>query len=197
MCEATLAVPSEHVDQSTPSPTLGDILREYGPAYRRKYASRMSRDQLKALEMLACCRTGALGSAVYFCEGCEKRHHVPQSCGNRHCRAPIDTDVDWSCQGEKAKQWLEDQLANLLPGPYFLVTFTVPKEIRRFVRSHPRQCYAALLDAAAATLMQLAQNPKYVGPSTLGFTGVLHILSFPAEGLEPMESPGFPVAWTS
>jgi hypothetical protein len=31
-----------------------------------------------------------------------------------------------------------------------------------------------LFDAAAATLTKLAQDPKYVGSSRLGFTGVLH-----------------------
>jgi hypothetical protein len=39
MCEATLAAPFDQVDQNSPSPTLGDILREYGPAYRRKTSS--------------------------------------------------------------------------------------------------------------------------------------------------------------
>jgi hypothetical protein len=79
---------------------------------------------------------------------------VPQSCGNRHCP---------QCQGHKAKEWLDEQLEKLLPCPYFLITFTVPNELRRFVRSHPRECYRAMFQASAATLIELAKNPKYVG----------------------------------
>ena len=42
------------------------------------------------------------------------------------------------------------------------------------IRAHPRECYRAMFTAAAATLRELAKNPKYVGSSRLGFTGVLH-----------------------
>jgi len=90
---------------------------------------------------------------------------MPRSCGNRHCP---------QCQGHKAKQWLQSQLEKLLPCVYFLVTFTMPKELRRFVRAHPRECYRAMFDAASATLTELARNAKYIGSSKLGFTAVLH-----------------------
>ena len=36
------------------------------------------------------------------------------------------------------------------------------------------QIRASATDAAAATLIELARNPKYIGSSKLGFTGVLH-----------------------
>jgi hypothetical protein len=55
-----------------------------------------------------------------------------------------------------------------------LTTFTVPQELRRFIRAHPRECYRALFEAAAATLIELAKNPRHVGSSRLGFIGVLH-----------------------
>ena len=83
---------------------------------------------------------------------------MPRSCGNRHCP---------QCQGHKAKQWLQSQLEKLLPCVYFLVTFTLPKELRRFVRAHPRECYRAMFDAASATLTELARNAKYIGSSKL------------------------------
>lgn len=168
MCKTTLATPLAEglaSDNLAVRPTIGEILRQYGPAYRQKYADRMSQDQLKVMAMLECCRTGELGSVLYRCQACAKQHLMPRSCGNRHC--PV-------CQGHKAKQWLEAQLEKLLPCAYFLITFTVPQELRRFVRSWPRQSYRAMFDAAAATLIELARNPKYLGSSKLGFTGVLH-----------------------
>jgi len=165
MCETQLAVPAADADPSTPSPAIGAIFRLYGPAYRQKYADRMSGSQLRVMDLLQRCRTGELGGALYHCEACRKSHAIPRSCGNRHCPR---------CQGHKAKQWLESQIEKLLPCAYFLVTFTVPQELRRFLRAHPRECYRALFETAAATLIELATNPRYVGSSRLGFTGVLH-----------------------
>ena len=82
----------------------------------------MSRDQLRAMAMIEGCRTGALGSAVYRCAACGKFHHVPRSCGNRHCPA---------CQGHKARQWLETQLDKLLPSGF--------QKVRHYGFAHPRR----------------------------------------------------------
>ena len=125
----------------------------------------MSRDQRQVMDLLARCRTGELGGAVYRCDDCGTYHAMPRSCGNRHCP---------QCQGHKAKTWLDTQLEKLLPCAYFLITFTVPQELRRFALGHPRECYRAMFGASAATLRELATNPKYVGSSGLGCTGVLH-----------------------
>lgn len=165
MGKAHLCPPPADGDQPLAGPTIGQVFRLYGPAYRGKYAARMSRDQLQVMGLLERCRTGELGHALYRCDACATSYAMPQSCGNRHCPR---------CQGRKAKQWLETQLAKLLPCDYFLITFTVPHELRPLVRAHPRECYRAMFGAAAATLRELAKNPKYVGSSRLGFTGVLH-----------------------
>jgi len=161
MCKNQLAVPHA----TAAAPTIGEIFHRYGPAYRVKYADRMSRQHLQVMQSLERCRTGELGAAVYRCDTCGRDHVVSQSCGNRHCP---------QCQGHKAKEWLDMELEKLLPCPYFLITFTVPQQLRRFVRSHPRQCYHAMFQAATATLIELAKNPKYIGSRRLGFTGVLH-----------------------
>jgi hypothetical protein len=55
-----------------------------------------------------------------------------------------------------------------------LIPFTLPQELRRFVRAHPHQAYPAMFQAAAETLRELAKNPRHLGSSRLGFTGVLH-----------------------
>src|SRR4030042_4330056 len=106
MCEAPLCPPPADVAQAPARPTIGQIFRHYGPAYRPKYAARMSHDQLQVMYLLERCRTGELGGALYRCHACAKYYAMPQSCGNRHCP---------QCQGHKAKQWLERQLEKLLP----------------------------------------------------------------------------------
>ena len=164
MSDTLLCPPPADAEPAT-RPTLGQIFRQYGPAYRRRYGARMPREQLRVMDLLERCRTGALGHAVYRCTACGTVHAVPQSCGNRHCP---------QCQGGKAKQWLDKQLAGLLPCVYFLITFTVPQELRRLIRRHPRKAYPALFVAAVATLRELATNPKHLGSDQLGFTAVLH-----------------------
>ncbi len=165
MCEPPTPAPAQDGDQATGRPTVGEIFRRYGPAYRARHAGRMSPEQLRAMDQLERCRTGELGHAWYRCDACGTVHAMPRSCGNRHCP---------QCQGHKAKQWLEQQLAKLLPCAYFLITFTLPRELHPLARDHPRECYRAMFDAAAATLRELASNPKHVGSSHLGFSGVLH-----------------------
>ena len=56
---------------------------------------------------------------------------------------------------------------------YFLVTFTVPEGLRRWIRSHPALGYDLLLAASSRALQDLAQNPKRLG-ATLGLLAVLH-----------------------
>ena len=98
-------------------------------------------------------------------KGHGRSHTTPRSCGDRHCP---------DCQGAKAREWLDDQLARLLPCAYFLVTFTLPPELRELARALPRAIYTTLFEAAADALRELASNPRYVGSDQLGFTGVLH-----------------------
>jgi hypothetical protein len=146
-------------------PTVGDVLRQYGPEYLKRFGDSMPAEQRKVLRTIMACRTGQLGTVYYQCLSCGRTHVMGRSCGNRHCP---------SCQQDKAKAWLDSQTARLLPCPYFLITFTVPAELRDFVRSHPRQAYHAMFEASSGTLKALAADPKYVGTNTPGFFGVLH-----------------------
>lgn len=60
-----------------------------------------------------------------------------------------------------------------MPVPYFLVTFTVPEELRRPIRADQAIFYPLLFRESAGTLQAVAANPKHLG-ATLGFLGVLH-----------------------
>jgi hypothetical protein len=61
-----------------------------------------------------------------------------------------------------------------LPGHHFMITFTMPQQIRRFIRSHQRACYAAMFKASSETIKKLALDEKYIGGDLPGFLGVLH-----------------------
>src|SRR5271166_1496763 len=146
-------------------PTVADVLRQYGGEYLEQFGATMPAEQKKVLRAITACRTGALGTVLYACQSCGRTHAVGRSCGNRHCP---------TCQQEQTRAWLENQLDRLLPCPYFLVTFTLPAELRALARSHQRVVYAALFEASSEALRTLAADPKFIGTSRLGFFGVLH-----------------------
>ena len=51
----------------------------------------------------------------------------------------------------------------LLPVPYFLLTFTLPDELRKLARRNQKLIYNLLFRASAAATQQLAQDPRFVG----------------------------------
>jgi hypothetical protein len=146
-------------------PSLAEVVHRYGPAYLARFGSRVPREHRKVLGAIAACRTGDLGTVVYACSSCGHHHRTAQSCGNRHCP---------TCQHHKGQQWLHNQQQRLLPTPYFLITFTLPAEVRRFVRRHQRLGYGALFDASSSAIRDLAANARWVGTPQAGFFGVLH-----------------------
>ncbi len=143
---------------------LAEIFRRYGPEYREKYGARMPPSHLDAMTDIEQCRTEALGGQVYQCPECGEKRYSYHSCQNRHCP---------KCQNAAGQEWLEQQQALLLPVPYFLLTFTLPEELREVARSHQKLVYGLLFRASAAAAQQLAQDPRFVG-GTLGMVGVLH-----------------------
>jgi hypothetical protein len=77
------------------------------------------------------------------------------------------------CQNEQANEWLQEQKDLLLPTHYFLVTFTLPAELRALARTHQKTIYNLLFRASSQALRQLAQDPRFIG-ARLGMVGVLH-----------------------
>jgi hypothetical protein len=144
---------------------IQDIFRDFGPAYRERFGKSIPREHLKVIEAICACRSEAFGSVCYRCEDCGHPHLVPAACGNRHCP---------QCQHHKARLWLERQLERQLPGPHFMLTFTVPESLRAFLRAHQRAGYSALFEASSQAIKTLIADPRFVGADQAGFFGVLH-----------------------
>ena len=144
---------------------IQELFRTHGPQYLARFGSAMPNTHKKVLAAIMACRTEAHGCVLYQCEGCGEPHSLPRCCGNRHCPG---------CQQHKGYAWLERQLARQLPAHYFMLTFTVPEELRAFLRAHQRVGYGALFDASAGAIKKLAPDPKYLGADIPGFFGVLH-----------------------
>ncbi len=145
--------------------SVANCLRQHAPAYLAEFGESVPLGHRKVLAAIMRCRTGELGGVLYRCEGCGREHWVGRSCGNRHCP---------TCGRDKTTRWLEKQAHRLLPVHHFLVTFTVPDQVRSVLRQSQRQGYGALFDASSQTIIALAASSKYLSGCRIGFWGVLH-----------------------
>lgn len=145
-------------------PAIADIFRTFTPQYLERFPN-LPDQHKKVINAIINCRSGNFGVTIYRCEGCGTTHRIDRSCGNRHCP---------QCQHQNSRDWLDRQLDRRLPGHYFMLTFTMPEQIRSFCRSHQRLAYEALFSAAAGAIKKLAKDPRYIGTDLPGFTGVLH-----------------------
>src|SRR3989442_8638399 len=133
--------------------TMSDLFTPYAPEYSER-SPNLPASHHKAIDAIGRCRTGAYGSSLSACESCGQPHHIAHACGNRHCP---------QCQHQKAAQWLHNQLDTQLPGPSFLLTFTVPEALRPLCHSHPRLAYQSLFSASSQALTRLAKAPRFIG----------------------------------
>lgn len=117
----------------------------------------------RAMQDICACRTPALGGEMYLCKPCDEFRYSYHSCKNRHCP---------KCGNDQATAWLQQQFRRMLPLPYFLVTFTLPQELRPVARSNQKIVYSILINSAAQALLKLARNERYIG----GMPGIVSVL---------------------
>lgn len=138
------------------------MVRRHWPAYERKYRARLLPSHRRAVAAILSCRTSALGGQLYRCD-CGQEHYAYHSCNHRACP---------QCGHADATEWLERQRRKLLPVPYYLVTFTVPAQLRQVIRSHQKDLYPLLLQQSAGALRDIARDHKDLG-AQIGLLAVL------------------------
>jgi hypothetical protein len=77
------------------------------------------------------------------------------------------------CQAQARERWLVQRQQELLPASYFHVVFTLPGELSALVLQNQRALYDLLFRTVAATLLEVAADPKHLG-AEIGFFGILH-----------------------
>ncbi len=75
--------------------------------------------------------------------------------------------------GNARAKWLAARSAELLPVPYFDIVFTLPHELSELVLQNKRLLYDILFRTSAATLLEVARDPKHLG-ADIGLLSVLH-----------------------
>jgi predicted RNA-binding Zn-ribbon protein involved in translation (DUF1610 family) len=144
---------------------LAEVLARHWPAYQRQHGANLLPSHRAAVRAILRCRTPQLGGQTYRCGDCGHTHYAYHSCRHRACP---------KCGNADAADWSARQKTRLLPAvPYFLITFTVPAQLRAMIRSHQKELYALLFHESAATLQEVAASPKRLG-AELGMLGVLH-----------------------
>jgi Putative transposase/Transposase zinc-binding domain len=143
---------------------LAAICEHYLDRYKQRFAASTTTNQWSALNAILGCRTEQYGEMALSCPGCSWQSSCHRSCGHRACN---------QCQHHSTKQWLERQEKKLLPVDYFMVTFTLPRQLRALAKVHQQTIYSLLFKCTVSTLKIFGLNePKFA--SELAMTGVLH-----------------------
>jgi len=143
---------------------LSTIIRRFEAELLAQYRDALLPSHRHALAAMANCRTSASPSLLAQCSACDHQILVPHSCGHRSCP---------HCQHHESQQWLERQLQRLVPGTYFLVTFTLPPALRALAFSEQRTLYTLMIQCAWQTVHRFAHHDKQL-QGTPGGIAVLH-----------------------
>lgn len=147
------------------APSVIDALRRFLPQW---LASRpcLSPAQWRAVHAIRQCRTPALGGHVHACPDCDRMEFAWHSCNHKACP---------QCGRAATQAWVERQLGKLTGAPCFMVTFTLPQELRGlFFGTDARAAFDLFFAAAAGALAAKLASPKWLGAQVSGFTAVLH-----------------------
>ena len=144
--------------------TLGDVFRRFAGDYVSMHGASLLPSHTRAIADILACRTEALGGHRWRCTQCGVEVHSYHSCKNRSCP---------TCHRDETERWLAARKTELLPCPYFHVTVTVPADLRDVLRANQKDGYAALMRAAAQSIIELARDKRYAG-GTVGVLAVMH-----------------------
>lgn len=143
-----------------------DVLRRFLPAHLREHRHAMSEAQRRAVWAIEHCRTAEMGGHLHACGACGKKEFHFHSCNHRSCP---------QCGKQATAAWVERELGKRVGAPYFMVTFTLPAELRKlFFTAASKEIYQLFFAAASSTLSDALANRKWLGAKTSGCTMVLH-----------------------
>jgi hypothetical protein len=146
--------------------TVIDALRCFLPDHLREHQHAMTQAQRRAAWAITHCRTAEMGGHLHACDSCDKKEFHFHSCNHRSCP---------QCGKDATAQWVERELGKRVGAPYFMVTFTLPEELRPlFFCKQAKEIYQLFFAAASSALSDTLANPRWLGAKQSGFTMVLH-----------------------
>ena len=146
-------------------PTVLGALRAFLPEFL-KTGPPVSPPQRRAIRAITQCRTAALGGRAFACLACHHIHFAYHSCNHKACP---------QCGALATRRWVERELRKLINAPYFLVTFTLPAELRGcFFGPFAQEAYDLFFTAVAGALREKLATDKGLRAAVSGFTAGLH-----------------------
>ena len=145
--------------------TVIEVLRRFLPKFLRGMPA-PDKAKRRAIWAITHCRTAVMGGHLDACEaGCTREFHF-HSCNHRACP---------QCGKQATADWVERELGKRVGAPYFMVTFTLPEELRGlFFTQSAKEIYDILFTAAADALSATLANPRWLGAACSGHTAILH-----------------------
>ncbi len=140
---------------------LKHLIANHAQEITNKFGTTLLPSQRKALDAILACRSQC-GEFYSHCKDCFHSNIMPLSCGHRSCP---------QCQHHLGEAWKERQQDKLLPVNYFMVTLTLPFELRNTTYQHQSIMYDILFKAAVESLQTIGRNNFNI---QLGLTAVLH-----------------------
>ncbi|HEB56611.1 MAG TPA: transposase [Gammaproteobacteria bacterium] len=143
---------------------LSEVIDTFESQLQEQYGDRLLPGHQRALSAMWHCRTELSPMMKVKCPACEASALLPHSCGHRSCP---------HCQHYQSQCWLERQQQKLLPVDYFMITFTLPAQLRSLAWSHQRLVYDLLFKLSWETLESFGLRDKKL-KGQVGATAVLH-----------------------
>jgi Putative transposase/Transposase zinc-binding domain len=133
---------------------VADIVRRHGDRVLAMHRAWVTGQHRRVLRAIAQCRTAALGRHRDRCDQCAQPVLSCNRCRDRHCP---------KCLTAARHAWVTAREQELLPVGYVHIVFTMPAPLARLALVNKRVIYDVLFQAATATLLEVASNPKRLG----------------------------------
>lgn len=130
---------------------LSSIIKQFKDRFLDRYQTAILPCHQKALYAMQQCRKASNHHMLARCTGCHKKVFIPHSCGHRSCP---------HCQNHEGWQWIENQLSKQLPAQYYLITFTLPYQLRRLAWHNQKIVYALMFLCVQQLLKTFTLNDK-------------------------------------
>ncbi len=143
---------------------LAHIIETYAADLIAQYGAGLLPSQRAALNAFQNCRSSMSPKMQLACDDCAAQSFLPHSCGHRSCP---------HCQAHESQRWIDRQLRKLIPGNYFMLTFTLPAQLRALAWHNQRVMYDLITQSAWETVNTFSHNDQKLRGSA-GAVTVLH-----------------------
>lgn len=145
---------------------LAHIFKEHQADFFKAFGTQVLAEHLKAFAKIRDCRSSKSPRMQIECtnNNCHHQITLPHSCGNRLCP---------HCQNFETNSWIEKQMQKIVPANYFLITFTLPFQLRKMIWDRQRLIYSLFFECVKQVIETFTVNDKKLG-GTPGAIAVLH-----------------------